>query len=543
MTHKTNRPSQPDEWNDSLKGEFLWSSVNTREAIPDVMTPSTWSLWRIYYVDSNPVKLPGQYPFVGNIGGRPYLNLSLVVSMYRAVGKDLRKEMHGDIIGSIPADLDIPILPFSPLSVVWMVLPGMLKARRYASRPGNAVGKFLTETPAWCREVRSQLQHVRNKNILVSTWRKTIRPNFSHCCNLLRSVTMHFTDQSNRLRQDLARMVGEAHAFTLMSHVNTEPTGLESLMPVLGLAKVLRGEMSREQYLERYGHRGPRELELSAAGSEEDPAWLDRLLADSAQSVIAAEERLAKQRAAWEDAWDQYQTSYPRQARAVQHRLRAIAELARQREAIRSEMTRITRLIRQFLLQAGDASGLGEDIFYLSLNEMANVLDGDRSSIERIPDRRDSYAKFAALPPYPAIIIGKFDPFQWSADPDRRSDLYDARASRTTMGDRVQGFPGAAGRVEGIVRRIDRLEDGHLVRPGEILVTITTNVGWTPLFPRLAAIVTDVGAPLSHAAIVAREMGIPAVVGCGNATARLKTGDRVRVDGIAGLVEVIERQI
>jgi pyruvate,water dikinase len=90
-----------------------------------------------------------------------------------------------------------------------------------------------------------------------------------------------------------------------------------------------------------------------------------------------------------------------------------------------------------------------------------------------------------------------------------------------------------------LVRRIDKPEEGNTLQPGEILVTVTTNVGWTPLFPRLAAIVTDVGAPLSHAAIVARELGIPAVVGCGNATARLKTGDRIRVDGGAGTVTLI----
>jgi len=66
-----------------------------------------------------------------------------------------------------------------------------------------------------------------------------------------------------------------------------------------------------------------------------------------------------------------------------------------------------------------------------------------------------------------------------------------------------------------------------------------TNIGWTPLFPRAAAIVTDLGAPLSHTAIVARELGIPAVVGCGNATTRLKTGDRVRVNGGLGSVELL----
>jgi len=81
-------------------------------------------------------------------------------------------------------------------------------------------------------------------------------------------------------------------------------------------------------------------------------------------------------------------------------------------------------------------------------------------------------------------------------------------------------------------------EEGCQLQPGEILVAVTTNVGWTPIFPRAAAVVTDVGAPLSHAAIVARELGIPAVVGCGNATMLLKTGDRVRVDGGAGTVEL-----
>ncbi|WP_285582060.1 PEP-utilizing enzyme [Herbidospora sp. NBRC 101105] len=82
-------------------------------------------------------------------------------------------------------------------------------------------------------------------------------------------------------------------------------------------------------------------------------------------------------------------------------------------------------------------------------------------------------------------------------------------------------------------------EAEHLAA-GEILVTNVTNVGWTPLFPRAAAVVTDVGAPLSHAAIVARELGIPAVVGTGDATSRIRDGARVRVDGSAGTVEVLD---
>ena len=89
---------------------------------------------------------------------------------------------------------------------------------------------------------------------------------------------------------------------------------------------------------------------------------------------------------------------------------------------------------------------------------------------------------------------------------------------------------GPAGRNRGEDRFIGEIENG------DILVTVSTNIGWTLAFPKVSAIVTDIGAPLSHAAIVAREFGIPAVVGCGNATTVLKTGDRVIVDGAAGTV-------
>ena len=138
------------------------------------------------------------------------------------------------------------------------------------------------------------------------------------------------------------------------------------------------------------------------------------------------------------------------------------------------------------------------------------------------------------------MIRGAFDPIRWAADPDRRGDLFDARGGSPPSAGTVTGSAASAGIVEGRVRLIERVEESGTLRPGEILVTTATNIGWTPLFPIAGAIVTDVGAPLSHAAIVARELGIPAVVGCGNATMRLRTGDLVRVDGGLGMVEILE---
>ncbi|MFD6446222.1 PEP-utilizing enzyme, partial [Promicromonospora sp. NPDC060204] len=156
-----------------------------------------------------------------------------------------------------------------------------------------------------------------------------------------------------------------------------------------------------------------------------------------------------------------------------------------------------------------------------------------------VPVRRATYDLYRSLPAYPAVIRGRFDPVRWAADPDRRSDVYDEHGREAARSDQVRGFPGASGVTEGVARVVRSVEDGEALLPGEVLVTTVTNVGWTPLFPRAAAVVTDVGAPLSHAAIVARELGIPAVVGCGNATMRLRTGDLVRVDGEHGTVEVL----
>lgn len=184
-------------------------------------------------------------------------------------------------------------------------------------------------------------------------------------------------------------------------------------------------------------------------------------------------------------------------------------------------------------------TGHGDDVFFLPFQETLRVLEGDETPLASVPARRAAYDRYRALPPYPTVIRGHFDPETWAADPNRRSDVYDSSAE--PLGDAVSGFPGAAGVVEGVARVIHDVEDGALLRQGEILVTTVTNIGWTPLFPRAAAVVTDVGAPLSHAAIVARELGIPAVVGCGNATTRIKTGDRVRVDGGRGTVNVLDR--
>ena len=168
---------------------------------------------------------------------------------------------------------------------------------------------------------------------------------------------------------------------------------------------------------------------------------------------------------------------------------------------------------------------------------MFALLEGDSSSLACIPARRATYAEYLKYPSFPNVIMGRFEPEKWMAMENRRSDFYceDMEDTAPVASD-VKGFPGAAGQVTGKVKVITSIDDINKIEEGDILVTVATNIGWTLVFPKVSAIVTDIGAPLSHAAIVAREFGIPAVVGCGNATTVLKTGDVVTVDGSKGTV-------
>lgn len=106
------------------------------------------------------------------------------------------------------------------------------------------------------------------------------------------------------------------------------------------------------------------------------------------------------------------------------------------------------------------------------------------------------------------------------------------------VGKRIEGFPGAPGEIEGPARVITGHEDFPKLKTGDILVCPYTSPAWTPIFPKIKGVVTDSGGMLTHAAITAREYGIPAVVGTWVATTTIKDGDIIRIDGTNGVVEI-----
>jgi pyruvate,water dikinase len=110
--------------------------------------------------------------------------------------------------------------------------------------------------------------------------------------------------------------------------------------------------------------------------------------------------------------------------------------------------------------------------------------------------------------------------------------------SQHQSGDIISGVGASSGQVTAPSRLLAGPEEFPGMQPGEVLVARMTTPAWTPLFAMASAVVTDVGGPLSHSSIVAREYGIPAVLGTGVATQRLSTGQRIHVDGDAGTVTV-----
>jgi pyruvate,water dikinase len=115
-------------------------------------------------------------------------------------------------------------------------------------------------------------------------------------------------------------------------------------------------------------------------------------------------------------------------------------------------------------------------------------------------------------------------------------DAFLAQATDENAGGTLKGVATSPGVVTAPARVLHGPEDFDQMRPGEVLVAGTTTPAWTPLFAMASAVVTDIGGPLSHGSIVAREYGIPAVMGTGLATRRIQSGQTITVDGSAGTV-------
>jgi rifampicin phosphotransferase len=174
-----------------------------------------------------------------------------------------------------------------------------------------------------------------------------------------------------------------------------------------------------------------------------------------------------------------------------------------------------------------------EDFGFIKYEEWEAAMADPTSFTETVRTRRAEYNKLLELVP-PFV-------FEHHAEPPSTWARRDAAVeNKLGLGDVLQGMPGCSGVVEGRARVILDSNDPTDLDPGDILVAPITDPSWTPLFVPAAGVVVDVGAPLSHAIIVSRELGIPCVISATDATRRIPNGAVIRVDGNTGAVTILE---
>jgi pyruvate,water dikinase len=307
-------------------------------------------------------------------------------------------------------------------------------------------------------------------------------------------------------------------------------------------------------YLDAYGHRGDT-WGLRPPGWLEDPTSVlrnlkdyvkqtDRDLAGERTALIQERERLlaeARERL----------VGYPRPVVGQFEGLLQAAQFANVLSEEHGFWIDFTSMyeVRLVFLELGKRlaeAGLladPEDVFYLSVEEIKATADAFPTLDQRalVAERQAELEHAATLTPPP--VLGTPPAGPPPQDPIGRAIVKMFGGGPPPVSDvpsEIHGSAGSPGTVRGTARVIRSLSDADRLQPGDILVAEFTAPPWTPLFATASAVVTDAGGILSHCAVVAREYGIPAVVGTGRATAIIQDGQQIEVDGNAGLVRLLD---
>jgi rifampicin phosphotransferase len=288
------------------------------------------------------------------------------------------------------------------------------------------------------------------------------------------------------------------------------------------IRQLAAGALDRATFLERFGHRASHEMELARPRWHEDPAAVDRLITETAAARGARSTAGADFTRTWERLLLDTRLP-PLQAAALEREVRMLHVYLALREAAKHYLMQGYALIRRILVELDRRFNLDGGIFFLTPDELPRLGSHDFSAeIERRRCRRDVCLTI----PVPQVLF---------------SDDLDAigRAVEQTSAAQLQGVPLSAGIAEGAALVIDEPDVTQMPAEPYILVCPSTDPAWVPLFVHARGLVMETGGVLSHGAIVAREFGLPAVAGLPEIHRRLRTGQRLRIDGATGQVNVL----
>jgi pyruvate,water dikinase len=327
-----------------------------------------------------------------------------------------------------------------------------------------------------------------------------------------------------RSRPELARLAVDSPSGDLLCALRRSDAG----------RAFLEGDF--KTFLRDFGARGRQEFELTIPRWSDDPLYIFDVIRLYLTNEVELEDKIARAEAARGAETDRLLSTLPRKQRwLLRFIIKSYAKMAELRERVRPTFISETWFYRRILVEMlGRLEREGvlsaSDMPYIDFNLFRDYMAGRKTAQEAFAreiidaNRRENLINLRSEEP-PMSLIGGYRPRRAAAAPAPRAGA-------------IRGQGASPGLAVGPARVITDLSlQASKFRKGEILVARFTDASWTPLFTLAAGVVTDIGSALSHSSIVAREFGIPAVVNTRDATQRIRTGDRVTIDGDAGLVE------
>lgn len=534
----TEHASAADPLHTPEPGDSWWSTTNLAEAFPGVLTPLDWSL-------VGPGVERGTRGALVAIGALPQAEGEMPTSPAdRAFGV-----FHGRIASRIDFfhELGARMPGTTPDAVVTQIfgsVPEGLESRPSARRYGIIAGRFpatFAMAPRRTRAMRAETRRWWEDEILAMPGRDRdaaraalraavdrVTRNLTIDGTLLLAGAQPIYDQLSRL----AERTG-VDASTLMRGAGSH----EETQVVADVWEASRGRLPLPILLERHGFHGPSEGLPSGRPWREDTRPLADLVETFRKLPDDRDPRLvdAQGQAARAEAERTLLQRLPRRERpAARTVLRlAGAYLPLRGKAARTQAIDVVRAAARRLGACLHAEGVLEDPDDVLLLTVEELVSGDTAGVRELVEIRRAQLERHRRFDLPGVWRGRPEPIEVAT-----------RSARATVNGglpELEGVAASTGVVEGRARVVFDPGEATDLAAGEILVTRTTDPSWAALMFISGALVVDIGGLLSHAAIVARELGLPCVMGTGSGTVELRTGDLCRVDGTTGRVQVLQR--
>jgi pyruvate,water dikinase len=501
---------------------LLWSRANFEEAMPGVLTPLTWSFWGwVTERSSQRIYAEKFGAFAADeLTGAVADSTAGLFHGRAAVNVDLLRRVLDRVPGADPDALELQVLgrvrPDAVPNPTWRRVPSVVRrAPMNVALLPRRIRRLRTEVDAWWRASTTVEPPTlaAAAALLVDARARFVDVATEHGFNV-------FAGQAGY--DQLAKLSVAAGHPGLELALSASGRGTEETAMIDDLWSAAAGRRSLDDVLARHGYHGPDEGQVSSWSWRENPAPLVALLDRYRASGGPGPSTTAGDRA---DAEIRLLAGLPRrkrlQAKAV---LRFVDTYLPLREVGKAAFLQCIDVGRHAAHGAGRrlvAEGRLEqvdDVRFVTVDELVSA-DIDPERIARRARRREELLAVDL----PDSFVGV--PASWPID-----------APTGQAAGPVVGLGASPGRYKGVARIVRSPDDYARIDDGDVLVCELTDPGWTPLFAVVGAAVIDIGGPLSHGAIVAREVGIPCVIGTGDGSRRISDGEMVMVDGTTGEV-------